>query len=224
MLHPHGEGSDNVLPSSFEFRLAPMSPNPSGVRTQFRTEHVALMRFFDIVCRMKKRTQQKMPAFLFDTIDVRILAELQEDGNLTNVELAERVGLSPSPCLARVRALEDTGVIVRKITLLDPVKLGASVSVFIHVTLEKQIESLLDVFERAMTQFPEVMECYLMTGDSDYLLRVVVSDIVALQHFIVDRLSKTRGVANIRSSFALKQVKYKTALPLNDLIGQKPQN
>jgi Lrp/AsnC family transcriptional regulator, leucine-responsive regulatory protein len=162
-----------------------------------------------------------MPALLFDAIDVRILAELQEDGSLTNVELAERVGLSPSPCLARVRALEEKGVIVRKVTLLDPVKLGASVSVFISVTLEKQTEALLDVFEAAMTRFPEVMECYLMTGDSDYLLRVVVSDTVALQHFIVDRLSKTRGVANIRSSFALKQVKYKTALPLDDLMGQK---
>src|SRR3984957_19911665 len=170
---------------------------------------------------MKKRTKHRMPASLFDAIDIRILAELQEDGSLTNVELAERVGLSPSPCLARVRTLEETGVIVRKVTLLDPVKLGANVSVFIHVTLEKQIESLLDVFETAMARFPEVMECYLMTGDSDYLLRVVVSDTVALQHFIVDRLSKTRGVANIRSSFALKQVKYKTALPVDDLTGEK---
>jgi Lrp/AsnC family transcriptional regulator, leucine-responsive regulatory protein len=170
---------------------------------------------------MKKKTQHKIPTFLLDATDVRILAELQEDGSLTNVGLAERVGLSPSPCLARVRALEETGVIVRKVTLLDPVKLGASVSVFIHVTLEKQTEPLLDAFEAAMTRLPEVMECYLMTGDSDYLLRVVVSDVATLQHFIVDRLSKTRGVANIRSSFALKQVKNTTALPLDDLIGNR---
>ena len=162
-----------------------------------------------------------MPASRLDAIDIRILAALQDDASLTNVDLARRVGLSPSPCLARVRALEELEVILRRVTLLDPVKLGASVSVFIQVTLEKQTEPVLEAFEAAMASFPEVMECYLMTGDSDYLLRVVVSDTVALQHFIVGRLSKTRGVANIRSSFALKQVKYKTALPINDLIDRK---
>ncbi|MBM2715734.1 Lrp/AsnC family transcriptional regulator [Mesorhizobium caraganae] len=153
-----------------------------------------------------------------DAIDIKILNQLQEDASLTNVELAAQVGLSASPCLARVRALAEAGVITRRVTLLNPVMLGAYLSVFIQVTLEKQIEPLLEVFETAMAGFPEVMECYLMTGDSDYLLRVVVRDTVALQHFIVDRLSKTRGVANIRSSFALKQVKYKTALPLENLI------
>jgi Lrp/AsnC family leucine-responsive transcriptional regulator len=86
------------------------------------------------------------------------------------------------------------------------------------VTLEKQTEAVLEVFEASIAGLPEVMECYLMTGDSDYLLRVVVPDIVALQNFIVGRLTKTRGVANIRSSFALKQVKYKTALPLEELL------
>ena len=158
-----------------------------------------------------------MPKALNDAINLRILAELQQDCSLTNIELAERVGLSPSPCLARVRALEEAGIILRRVALLDPVKLGASVSVFIQVTLERQTESQLDAFESAVARFPEVMECYLMTGDSDYLLRVVVPDIVALQNFIVGRLTKTRGVANIRSSFALKQVKYKTALPLEEL-------
>lgn len=152
-----------------------------------------------------------------DAIDIRILGQLQEDASLTNVELAARVGLSPSPCLARVRALEEAGIIVRRVALLDPHMLGANVSVFIQVTLEKQTEALLEVFESTVARFPEVMECYLMTGDSDYLLRVVVRNTVALQHFIVDRLAKTKGVANIRSSFSLKQVKYKTALPLDDL-------
>src|ERR1700683_1161436 len=159
-----------------------------------------------------------MPKTLLDAINVRILSELQEDCSLTNTELAERVGLSPSPCLARVRALEEAGVILRRVALLHPIKLGASVSVFIQVTLERQTESQLDAFESAVARFPEVMECYLMTGDSDYLLRVVVSDTLALQHFIVDRLSKTRGVANIRSSFALRQVKYKPARRVDDLI------
>lgn len=169
---------------------------------------------------MKTISQHKSPPLVLDAIDLRILAELQEDASLTNVELSARVGLSPSPCLARVRTLEEARIIVRRVTLLDPLMLGVSVSVFIQVTLEKQTEALLEVFEASIARFPEVMECYLMTGDSDYLLRVVVPDIVALQHFIVDRLSKTRGVANIRSSFALKQVKYKTALPLEDLLDQ----
>ncbi|WP_247998037.1 Lrp/AsnC family transcriptional regulator [Brucella tritici] len=153
-----------------------------------------------------------------DATDIRILNEIQNDASLSNVELASRVGLSPSPCLVRVRALEDAGVIMRRVALLDPAKLGANISVFIQVALERQTESVLEIFEVTMMRFPEVMECYLMTGDSDYLLRVVVRDTVALQHFIVDHLSKAKGVANIRSSFSLKQVKYKTALPLSDMV------
>ena len=167
---------------------------------------------FGNICRMKGVSRRKTPQFAIDAIDRRILVALQDDASITNVELAEKVGLSPSPCLARVRALEQAGVILRRVALLDPLKLGAAISVFIQVTLEKQTEAVLDRFESAVARFPEVMECYLMTGDSDYLLRVVVSDILALQDFIVGRLSKTVGVANIRSSFALKQVKYKTAL------------
>lgn len=151
-----------------------------------------------------------------DAIDIRILAALQENAKLSNVELASRVHLSPSPCLSRVRKLERAGVISRYVTLLSPLALGLGVSVFIQIRLEKQVEHALEQFEAAMHSHPEVMECYLMTGDSDYLLRVVVADIPALEKFIVEQLSKTPGVANIRSSFALKQVKYKTALPLTD--------
>ncbi len=156
-----------------------------------------------------------------DAVDRKILAALQEDANETNVRLAERVGLSPSPCLARVRQLEESGVIVKRVALLDPLKVGAAISVFIQVTLDKQTEPALDRFENAISRLPEVMECYLMTGEADYLLRVVVADIVDLQNFIVGRLSKTAGVANIRSSFALKQVKYKTALPLDELMARR---
>ena len=159
----------------------------------------------------------------FDAIDLRILAEIQDDAGLSNVDLARRVGLSPSPCLARVKALEASGVILRRVTLIDPAAVGAGVSVFVQVTLEKQIESRLEAFQAAVRDFPEVMECYLMTGDSDYLLRVVVPDVDSFQKFIVDRLSRTRGVANIRSSFALKQVKYKTALPLERLAGRRTE-
>ena len=161
-----------------------------------------------------------MPNMDLDAIDQRIVGELQDNARLTNVELAARVGLSPSPCLARVRALEQSGVINRYVTLLDPAKLGLNVSMFIQVSLEKQIEPALEMFQAAISSFPEVMECYLMTGDSDYLLRVIVPDMQALEKFIVGRLSKTPGVANIRSSLALKQVKYKTALPLGGADGE----
>lgn len=170
---------------------------------------------------MNTQKRHVVSRFDLDAIDVKILTELQEDASLSNVELAQRVGLSPSPCLARVRALETSGIIARRVTLLDPVSLGANMSVFIQVALEKQVEAQLDTFEEAVQGFSEVMECYLMTGDSDYLLRVVVPDLMALQHFIVEKLSKTAGVANIRSSFALKQVKYKTALPVTDLVAAK---
>ena len=99
--------------------------------------------------------------------------------------------------------------------LVEPAALGLGVHVFIQVTLERQVDRNLDEFERRMAQYPQVMECYLMTGDSDYLLRVLVRDMAALQDFIVDELTRIPGVANIRSSFALKQAKYTTALPVS---------
>lgn len=152
-----------------------------------------------------------------DAVDIRILQELQENSKLTNLELAARVNLSPSPCLARVRALEKAGLIDRYVTLLNPLKIGLGVSVFIQIGLEKQVEKALETFEASMNRYSEVMECYLMTGESDYLIRVVVADVQALERFIVDELTPIPGVAHIRSSFALKQVKYKTALPLGGL-------
>jgi len=149
-----------------------------------------------------------------DSIDRRILSELQKNARIANVDLARAVSLSPSPCLARVRALEQAGTIDRYVTLLDAKKLGLTVSVLVQVTLEKQVESALEIFEKAVRERPEVMECYLMTGDADYLLRVLVPDVPAFERFILDFLSRVPGVGNIKSSFALKQVKYQTALPL----------
>ena len=157
-----------------------------------------------------------------DSIDWKILSLLQSDARLSNVELARAVGLSPSPCLARVRALEQGGYISRYVSLLDALKVGLKVSVFIQVALEKQVEKALEIFENAILERPEVMECYLMTGEADYLLRVLVPDIQALEEFILHFLSRVPGVGNIKSSFALKQVKYQTALPLPvDVAGQK---
>jgi Lrp/AsnC family leucine-responsive transcriptional regulator len=164
-----------------------------------------------------------MPDLQLDSIDWNILSLLQADARVSNVELAKAVGLSPSPCLNRVRALEEAGYISRYVTLLDALRVGLKVSVFIQVTLERQIESALERFENAIRGRPEVMECYLMTGDADYLIRVVVADIQVLEEFILKFLTKLPGVGNIKSSFALKQVKYQTALPLPAAaVAQKP--
>jgi len=149
-----------------------------------------------------------------DSIDLKILAELQQDGSLTNVELARRVHLSPSPCLVRVKALESAGVIQRYVALADPKAIGLGVNVFISVSLKEQTKESLAEFERRIAEHDEVMECYLMTGDSDYLIRVAVRDIAELERFILEQLTPIPGIEKIRSSFALKQVRYKTALPL----------
>lgn len=149
-----------------------------------------------------------------DKTDLLILAELQQDGALSNVELARRVHLSPSPCLARVKALEAAGVIERYVALASAKALGLGLNVFINISLKEQSKQALAEFERRIAEHEEVMECYLMTGESDYLIRVVVPDIEALERFILEQLTPIPGIEKIRSGFALKQVRYKTALPL----------
>ena len=149
-----------------------------------------------------------------DALDLRILRELQADASLSNVELAKRVHLSPSPCLARVKALESGGMIRQYVALLDPQRLGLNLNVFISISLKQQTRSALDAFEAKITAREEVMECYLMSGEADYLIRVALPDIAALERFIIEQLSPMKEVEKIRSSFALKQVRYKTALPL----------
>nr|WP_145551245.1 Lrp/AsnC family transcriptional regulator [Variovorax boronicumulans] len=149
-----------------------------------------------------------------DATDLRILDELQRDGALSNVELARRVHLSPSPCLARVKALQSAGIITGYVALADPAQLGLGLNVFISISLTRQSKEALADFEQRIALHDEVMECYLMTGDSDYLIRVAVADIAALERFILEQLTPIPGIEKIRSSFALKQVRYKTALPL----------
>lgn len=153
-----------------------------------------------------------------DNYDLNILDCLQKDARISNVSLAEAIHLSPAPCLRRVRELEKRGVISGYTTILDPELVGWNVSVFIEIRLEKQILSYIQVFEEMVDQYPEVMECYLMTGTSDYLLRVVAKDLPSLQTFITEKLATIPNVANMRSSIALKQVKYKTALPITGII------
>ncbi len=155
-----------------------------------------------------------MPKIETDELDLRIIDRLQADGRMTNQELSEQVGLSPSPCLRRVRQLESAGIITGYVALVDPETLGLSVTAFVRVRLDQQDDRHLAAFEAAVTEFPEVMECYLMTGEADYQLRVLVGSLGEFEDFLRHRLTRIPGVAQVTTSFALRPVVYKTALPV----------
>ena len=155
--------------------------------------------------------------YSLDTIDWKILAILQSDAAIANIDLAERVCLSPSPCSRRVKNLERLGFINRRVTLIDPQRVGLPVTVFVQVTLHHQVKKDLDRFALQVTQWPEVMECYLMTGDFYYLMRVVAPDLQAYQTFLDEKLTAVEGVEHIKSSFSLKPICYKTELPLGHM-------
>ena len=149
-----------------------------------------------------------------DAIDRKILVELQRDGRLTNQELADRVGLSPSPCLRRMKRLESQGAIERYVALVDAARVGLEITAFARVSLDRQEASQLDQFERAVARWPEVLECYLMTGDVDYQLRVVARSLAEYENFLRDKLTRAPGVAKIHSSLAFRPVIYRTELPV----------
>ena len=149
-----------------------------------------------------------------DAIDRKILGQLQSDGRITMQELADKVGLSVSPCHRRVKLLEQRGVITRYVATVDQKALGLHVSVFISIKLARQKEEDLNRFARAISKWDEVLECYLMTGPRDYWLRVVVPDLAAYERFLKQKLTRLEGVASIESSFALAQVKYTNVLPV----------
>ena len=155
-----------------------------------------------------------MPKPTLDAIDRKILAQLQTDGRMSLSDLAGKVGLSPSPCLRRVRMLERVGVITRYVAVLDQQAVGLPVSVFVSIKLERQKQDALDRFAKAIARWPEVLECYLMTGPRDYWLRVVVPDLAAYERFVKQKLTRLDGIASIESSFALEQVKYSNVLPI----------
>ena len=155
-----------------------------------------------------------MPKSAFDELDRKILASLQANGRMSLAELSAKVGLSPSPCLRRVRNLERSGVIARYVAVLDQRMVGLPVSVFVSIKLEKQKQESLDRFAKAVERWPEVLECYLMTGSRDYWLRVVVPDLEAYERFVKQKLTRLEGIASIESSFALEQVKYTNVLPI----------
>ena len=149
-----------------------------------------------------------------DRYDKAILAALQADGRISNVQLAARVNLSESACLRRVRALEDAGLIDHYVALVNQAKAGVPGNVFVFIALSREVDSELAAFEEAVRDLPEVMECFLMTGEFDYLLRVVVADMADYERLHRDSLTRLPGVARVNSSVAIRTVQKKTELPL----------
>lgn len=164
-----------------------------------------------------------MPIPKLDRMDRRILEQIQADGSISNLELAERVGLSPSPCARRVKLLQESGIISRQITVLDQKKLGLPISIYISVSLDHQSPDRLKNFDNKITGWPEVVECSLITGsDTDYLLKVVMPDMDYYQKFLLDKLNQVDGVSSIRTSFVLRQVVQRTEMPLNHIWRLRP--
>jgi DNA-binding Lrp family transcriptional regulator len=153
----------------------------------------------------------------FDQISLRILDQIQQNSDLSVSDLAEKVGISTSPCWRRLSELRTHGILKRSVAIVDPLALGLSVNVFVQITLDKQNQQAIQSFQDSISKRPEVMECYLMTGESDYLLRIVVEDIAHYKKFVTEYLTTIPYVSTIRSSFALDQIKYTTALPTEHL-------
>lgn len=152
-----------------------------------------------------------------DRTDRRILEVLQRNGRIANVELARQVALSPSPCLRRLQRLEETGVIDGYTAILNPERLGLTLRAFVNVSLDKREAQATDAFKRAVQEWPEVSECYAMTGEMDYLLRVVVTDLQHFSRFVMEKVLRHPGVLDVKSSFALEEVKRTTVLPVDEL-------
>ncbi len=144
---------------------------------------------------------------MLDSLDLRILKELQRDARLSHQELSERIGLSPSPCARRIRKLEEAGIITGYTARINEQKLGFQFSVFVSVRLDQQRDNRLVSFEQEVTRYAEVVDCWLMTGSFDYLMRVAVRDLNEFEHFLTGRLTKIPGVASIESSIPIRRVK-----------------
>jgi Lrp/AsnC family transcriptional regulator, leucine-responsive regulatory protein len=153
-----------------------------------------------------------------DRYDLSILDALQQDGSLSNLELAERIGLSPSPCSRRVKRLEEEGLIRRRVTLLDQARLGLTLTAFIQISMDRHTPERFERFEGTVRGYPEVLECYLITGQTaDYILKVVVPDMEAYRVFLLEKITRIEGVTGVHSSFVLTHVTERTALPLGHL-------
>ena len=150
-----------------------------------------------------------------DRMDRRILIALQHDGAISNLELAEKVGLSASPCSRRVKALQDGGYILNTVTILDAKKLGLDMIAIISISMDRHTPERFEAFEKAVSGFEEVMECYLITGQSaDYVLKVIIADMNAFQQFLLGKLTRIEGVTGVHSSFVMRKVVERTNLPL----------
>ena len=163
----------------------------------------------------RSRPPTPPPDLRLDEIDVRILTELQRNARISNIALADRVGLSPAPCLRRVRTLERSGVIWKHVTLLNVTMVKLPVIIWTQVRLDLQLARRFDAFEEQIARMPEVLECYLMAGEADYLIRTVVPDVSAYERFLRTQLSSIESVVSTNSSFVLRVVKYSTELPLD---------
>ncbi|MEC8355848.1 MAG: Lrp/AsnC family transcriptional regulator [Pseudomonadota bacterium] len=153
-----------------------------------------------------------------DRLDKRILREIQRDGTITNLELAERIGLSPSPCARRVKQLEDAGIILDRVTLLDPKKLDLKLTALIQISMDRHTPDRFEKFEEQIRSYAEVAECLLITGQSaDYQLKVVVPDMEYYQEFLLNKITRIEGVTDVHSSFMLREVQNTTALPLDHI-------
>ncbi|WP_436968161.1 Lrp/AsnC family transcriptional regulator [Burkholderia multivorans] len=153
-----------------------------------------------------------------DIVDRQILEVLQEDGRIQNVELAERVGLSPSPCLRRVKILEESGVIERYVALLNASKVGVGLTVFVRIWLKSQDAQTIETFTNKVHEFPEIVECHLMAGDCDFLLRVVTVDLDAYRKFQGEHLTRIKGVQSVKTEIPMQKIKQTSALPLHSRL------
>lgn len=155
---------------------------------------------------------------MLDRTDRKILDILQEDGRITNLELAERVGLSPAPCLRRVRALEDSGVIRKYAALLDPARVGMGFEVIVDLRLKEQTREFFERFDKRVVRFPEVVECYMVAGEWDYSLRIVAPDLAGYQTFLLDRLMfGDTDIASFRTTIVMKKVKSTTSIDVSNI-------
>ena len=149
-----------------------------------------------------------------DEIDRRILSELQKDGRIPNNILAERVGLSPSPCLRRVKLLEEAGIVDRYVAIINPTSVGIGLTVFTRVWLHSQDASTIGHFTIEVRKLAEIVECHLMSGDCDFLLRIVATDLDAYRNFQINALSQIKGVKKVRPEIPMQKIKQTTELPL----------
>lgn len=155
-----------------------------------------------------------MPLGKYDSIDIQILRELQDDGRMTNVDLAQRVGLTAPPCLRRVRALEESGVIRSYHADLDSSQLGFGITVFAMVSLRSQAESDLEAFESHVADLPEVRECYMLNGEIDFILKIVARDLQSFQRFLTSHLTSAPNVSSVKTSLTIRRSKHDFGVPI----------